>query len=206
MNDFKQKAEVVEKYARIFLEKNSRINLISKNDEKFFIEKHISDSLAIGKFFKTHKIKKGEKLLDMGTGGGLPAVPIAIFYDELNVFAIDAASKKINVLEEIKQELGLKNLFPIWGRVENLPLQKAEKFDYIVTRALAPMDKILKYAIPNLKQGGYFIAYKSKKVFDEIKEAEKTLKKYNLKISEIIEYELKSEEIYQRSLVIVKKQ
>lgn len=205
MDNFGEKTDVIKKYARIFLEKNSRLNLISKNDEKVFLEKHVSDSLAIDKFFQKYKIKKGQKLLDMGTGGGLPSVPIAIFYEELEVFAIDSISKKINAVEEIKTELGLKNLFPIWGRVENLSSQGFEKFDYVVTRALAPMEKILKYAIPNLKQGGYFIAYKSKKALDELKEAQNFLKKYNLKVVEIIDYELKLEEIYQRSLIVVKK-
>ncbi len=206
MNEFGENTAIIEKYARIFLEKNSRLNLISKNDEKVFLEKHVSDSLAIDKFFKKHKIKKGEKLLDMGTGGGLPSVPIAIFYRDLEVFAIDSISKKINAVEEIKKELGLENLYPIWGRVENLPLQRVEKFDYVVTRALAPLDKILKYANPNLKTGGYFIAYKSKKALDEIKDAQKILKKYNLKLVEIIEYELKIDEIYHRSLIVVKKE
>ncbi|HNW25314.1 MAG TPA: 16S rRNA (guanine(527)-N(7))-methyltransferase RsmG [Candidatus Gastranaerophilaceae bacterium] len=204
MNDFGEKTAIIEKYARIFLEKNSRLNLISKNDEKVFLKKHVSDSLAIDKFFQKHKIKKGQKLLDMGTGGGLPAVPIAIFYPVLEVFAIDSISKKINAVEEIKKELELENLYPIWGRVENLPAQNPEKFDYVVTRALAPLDKILKYAIPNLKTGGYFIAYKSKRALDEIKEAQKTLKKYNLKVVEIIEYELKSEQTYQRNLIVIK--
>ena len=146
------------------------------------------------------------RLLDIGTGGGFPSVPIAIFYDNINVFAIDSIRKKISVIEEMKADLELKNLFPVCGRVENLQFGNNPKaYDYITTRAVAPMDKILKYAMPNLKRGGYFIAYKSKKALEELKEAEKTLKLLGAKIEDIIEYTLPMEEVFERNLVIVKK-
>ncbi len=75
-----------ESYEKIFLEQNSHLNLISKNDEKFLYEKHICDSLAIGEFFKRYIMP--ETLLDIGTGGGFPAVPLAIAYPKMQVFRI----------------------------------------------------------------------------------------------------------------------
>lgn len=192
------KTELFNKYERIFLEKNSHTNLISKNDEKLLFEKHIFDSLAIGKFFKNRQSESLRKLIDIGTGGGFPSIPIALFYDNINVFAIDSIRKKINIIEEIKTELGLKNLFPICDRVEN----HKEKYDYITTRAVAPLEVILKYAIPNLKVGGHFIAYKSKKALDELKNAEKTIKLLGVKMVDIIEYTLPLEEVYERNLII----
>jgi len=235
-----EKIELFIKYEKTFLEKNSKVNLISKNDEKFLFEKHVFDSLAIhkflGKWMRTQENAeslnpltlalshggRGERsensstvqpfnsspvrLLDIGTGGGFPSVPIAIFYDNINVFAIDSIRKKISVIEEMKADLELKNLFPVCGRVENLQFGNNPKaYDYITTRAVAPMDKILKYAMPNLKRGGYFIAYKSKKALEELKEAEKTLKLLGAKIEDIIEYTLPMEEVFERNLVIVKK-
>lgn len=194
----KNKAELFEKYARIFLEKNSRLNLISKNDEKFLFEKHIFDSLAINLFLKP---QDGQNLLDIGTGGGFPAVPASILYDNLNVFAIDSIRKKIKAIEEIKEELKSVNLFPICDRVENIK----EQFDYVTTRAVASLDIALKYAIPHLKNGGYFIAYKSKKATDEIKEAQKTIKSLRVKLIDIMEYTLPLEENYERNLIIFKK-
>lgn len=191
------KIKTFEKYIKIFLEKNSKTNLISKNDEKFLFEKHIFDSLAINLFLKNQDLK-GKALLDIGTGGGFPSVPISICYEDLNVFAIDSIRKKINLIDEIKNELNLKNLTSICDRVENC----TQKFDFITTRAVAPIDKILKYAIPCLKKGGFFIAYKSKRAAEEIKEAKQTMKKFNIKIVDTIEYVLPLEEKYERNLII----
>lgn len=192
------KAEVFDNYARIFLEKNSCLNLISKNDEKFLFEKHIFDSLAINLFIKP---QDGQFLLDIGTGGGFPAVPIAILYDNINVYAVDSIKKKIKAIEEIKNELGLKNLFPICDRVANI----TQKFDYITTRAVASLDVTLKYAIPHLKKGGHFIAYKSKKTTDELKDAEKIIKLLGIKLINTINYDLPLEENYERNLLVFKR-
>lgn len=192
------KALIFDKYARIFLEKNSSINLVSKNDENFLFEKHIFDSLAISKFLNP---KQGETLLDIGTGGGFPAIPLAILYENLDIYPLDSIRKKIAVIEEMKSELSLKNLHPICDRVENIE----QKFDYVTSRAVSSLDKILKLAFPKLKKGGYFIAYKSKNAPEELKEAEKTIKRLKVKVLDIIEYTLPIEEVFQRNLVIFQK-
>lgn len=193
-----EKLKKFEEYERFFISKNSQINLISKNDEKLLFEKHIFDSLAINKFLKP---KDGETILDIGTGGGFPSVPIAILYDNLNVYAIDSIRKKIKVIEEIKTELKLDNLHPICDRVENLN----QKFDYVTTRAVASLDKILKYAIPRLKLNGKFIAFKSQKIDEEMSEAQKTIKNLRVKVSNIIEYSLPLEASFKRYLIIFEK-
>lgn len=199
-------AEIFSEYEKIFLEKNSYTNLISKNDEKFLFEKHIFDSLALNKFFKKIPHNNPENLLDFGTGGGFPAVPLSILYRDINVFAVDSIKKKIKIIEELKNELKLGNLFPICDRVENLKSKNnLANFEYATSRAVAPMDLILKYAMPNLKSGGYFIAYKSKKALEEINEAEKTLKRLGGEVVDIIEYTLPLDEVYERNLIVVKK-
>jgi len=204
------KAKIFSEYEKLFLEKNAFVNLISKNDEKFLFEKHIFDSLAIAKKLGNPASQplnsSPTQLLDIGTGGGFPSVPVAIFYDNIEVYAIDSIRKKINVIESLKADLDLKNLFPICERVEKLPLETTPKeYDYITSRAVAPMDMILKYAFPHLKKGGLFIAYKSKKALDELKDAEKTLKRLGGKIVEIIEYTLPLEEVFERNLIVIKK-
>lgn len=194
----KTQMEIFDNYARIFLEKNSRINLISKNDEEFLFEKHIFDSLAINLFLKP---QDGQNLLDIGTGGGFPAIPIAILYENLNVYPLDSIRKKIKVIEEIKNGINLENLFPICDRVENI----TQKFDYITTRAVAKLDTVLKYATVHLKKDGYLIAYKSKKASDELKDAEKTIKSLKIKLVDIIEYVLPLKEKYERNLIIFRR-
>ncbi len=201
-----EKIEIFKNYMELFLDKNSHTNLISKNDANLLFEKHIFDSLAINKFLQDKLGKNLERLLDIGTGGGFPSVPVAILYENINVFALDSIKKKISIIEELKNELGLKNLFPICDRAENLQLKSNRKvFDYVTSRAVAPLDKILKYAIPNLKSGGYFIAYKSKKALDEIKDADRTVKLLGVKMLDIIEYTLPLEEVYERNLIIFQK-
>ena len=201
-----EKIALFKKYTELFLEKNTHTNLISKNDAKLLFEKHIFDSLAIHKFFKAKEIKEGAGLLDIGTGGGFPSIPLAILYNELNVYPLDSITKKINIIEELKTELDLKNLFPKCERAENLQLNRnAKKYDYVTTRAVATIESIIKYAFVNLKPGGLFIAYKSKKAMAELKEAEKTMKRLGIKVVEIIEYTLPMEELYERNLIIFKK-
>lgn len=187
-------------YIKVFLEQNAKLNLISKNDEKFLWEKHIFDSLSIEKFFEKYG-NNLKTLLDFGTGGGFPSVPVALAYPELPVTALDSIGKKINAVTEIKEALHIDNLTTVCSRVENFD----GKFDIVTTRAVASLDKIIHYAIPKLKNDGYFVAYKSIKAAEEIKEAQKSLQKFKAKVIDIIEYELPLEQNHTRNLVIIKK-
>ena len=187
-----------EKYIKAFLNQNSKLNLISKNDEKFLWEKHIWDSLAITQIFADKRLD-GLRLLDIGTGGGFPAVPIALRYPQLEVYALDSTRKKINAIENIKLDLGINNLHTICDRAERL----TEKFDIITSRAVAPLKVIAGYALPLLKKDGYFVAYKSKKAQAEIEEAKWILRKYHAKILAIKEYELPLEEVHTRNLIVI---
>lgn len=200
-----KKIELFEKYEDLFRKKNAHTNLISKNDEKLLFEKHIFDSFAIHKFFKSKKNEEMKNLLDIGTGGGFPSVPLAILYDDINVFALDSIRKKINLIEEIKTELNLKNLHTICDRAENLQIKGSKKYDLVTSRAVAQIEVIIKYAYVNLKNNGYFIAYKSKKAMNELKDAEKTIKRLGMKIVDIIEYTLPLDEIYERNLIVFHK-
>lgn len=194
--------QLFQKYMEIFLEQNAKLNLISKNDEKFLWEKHICDSVSIDCFFEKYNINpSGKTLLDFGTGGGFPSVPIAIKYPELKVTALDSIRKKINAIDEMKSILDIKNLITVCDRVENIDL----KFDIVTSRAVASMEKLIPYAIPRLKKDGYFIAFKSVKVKEEISEAEKILKRYDAKVTDIIEYDLPLVDNHTRNLVIIRK-
>lgn len=188
------------KYIEVFMQQNSMLNLISKNDEKLLWEKHIFDSLAIEKVFE--KYPKGKTMLDIGTGGGFPSVPVAIAYPDIEVFALDSIRKKINAIENIKSELDIKNLHPVCERAENVK----EKFDIITSRAVAPLKVISGYAAPLLENDGIFVAYKSKRIDDEINDAKSVLKKYRLAVVDIIEYKLPLEDNFIRNLTVIKRQ
>ena len=188
-----------EEYKKVFLEENSKHNLISKNEEKFLWEKHYFDSISIGMFLEKYNIKN-PCILDIGCGGGFPCVPVAIEFPEVNIVGIDSIRKKINSVETMRDKLGLKNLKLICDRVENL---KEQKFDIIISRAVADLGKLADYALPLLKKDGYFVAYKSKKALEEIEGAKTVLEKYNAKVIDILEYQLPMEEVYERNLVVI---
>lgn len=190
-----------EEYMKIFLEENSKVNLISKNDEKYLWEKHVFDSLAMENFFEKFDTSKIKTILDIGTGGGFPSIPIAITYPHLKVTALDSIAKKIRAVQTIKDKLNIENLEPICTRVENLDA----KFDMVTSRAVSSLKNICEYALPKLKKGGYFVAYKSRKTPQEIEEANSILKKYNSKIVDIIEYSLPLEENHERNLIVILK-
>ena len=156
-----------EKYSELFIEENHKVNLVSKNDEKFLWEKHICDSLSLGKFFDKYKVP--ETLLDIGTGGGFPSVPIAMGYPQIKITAIDSIGKKIRAVQNLKEKLNLNNLTLICDRVENI----SAEFDVVTSRAVASLDKICSYALPKTKNNGYFVAFKSQKAQEEITSAQK---------------------------------
>ncbi len=183
---------------------NSHTNLVSRHDEQFLFEKHIYDSLAINLFFKKYGLEKF-RMLDIGTGGGFPAVPVAIFYDSCSILAIDSISKKIGFVEMVQKLLGLENLTPASKRAEDLLFSDKESFDVATSRAVAQLNTLLEYSVPYLKVGGYFVAYKAQTADVEIENAQNALKTLNAKVVDVIEYSLPNLEDHTRKLIIVKK-
>ncbi len=194
---------ILKKFENLFLQYNKTINLISKNDEQYFFEKHIYDSLSINLFIKDKQQIK--KIMDIGTGGGFPAVPISICFPDIEITAVDSINKKINVIKTFAQELQLKNLTLTDSRAEDLPENLKNSFDMVTSRAMAQLREILEYSIPFVKTGGYFIAYKSLKADEELINAQNALKVLNTKLIQKIEYEIPVEENPKRVLLIFKK-
>ena len=190
-----------DKYIKTFLEENSKINLMSKNDEKLIFEKHIYDSLSI-KFLFDKLDMLPKTILDIGTGGGFPSIPIALEYPKIEVTGIDSIQKKINAISNIAKKLGIKNIEFIRDRVENI---KDKKYDMITSRAVAQASLLIEYAYPLLKKDGYLVLYKSKNIDEEIEKAKPLIRKLQMKISDIIEYSLPLEENYNRCLLVLQK-
>ncbi len=200
----KEQEELFRTYISLFLDYNKKVNLISNNDEAVLFEKHIYDSLSMNLFLKKYEIKKA-KIMDIGTGGGFPSLPLSLFSNELKITAVDSIKKKINFIEKTSKELNLKNIIPICSRVEDLQETLKNSFDIVTTRAMADLREILEYAIPYVKTGGYFIAYKSLKAEEELENAKNALKILNTTLIEKIEYTLPVENNNRRVLLIFKK-
>ena len=194
----------LENFVKVFNIYNSHTNLVSKKDEEHFFVKHIYDSLAINLFLQKYGFEKF-KMLDIGTGGGFPAIPISIFYDECDILAIDSIAKKIGFVELAKKELMLEHLVPACRRAEELKYTDKGSFDIAVSRAVAPLRVLLEYSVPYLKIGGYFVAYKSLSADRELEEAQNALATLRAEFVEKIDYKLPGLEGYSRQLVIIKK-
>ena len=111
---------------------NSQINVISRKDIDLLYERHILHSLGIAKVLS---FKPGQNILDVGTGGGFPGIPLAILYPETNFLLVDSIGKKIKVVNEVATAIGLTNLKGIHSRAE----QVGQKFDFIVSRAVTQL-------------------------------------------------------------------
>ena len=127
-----------EKLEQLYTEWNEKINVISRKDMDGLYEKHILHSLGIAKVMP---FADGTKVLDVGTGGGFPGIPLAILFPEVSFTLIDSIGKKIKVVEAVSEGLGLKNVTAVHGRVEKLK----EKFHFVVSRAVTQMPEFLRW-------------------------------------------------------------
>lgn len=131
IKQFSQLAELYEYW-------NAQINVISRKDIDALYLKHVLHSLGIA---KVQAFQPGSKILDVGTGGGFPGIPLAILYPESEFLLIDSIGKKIKVVEAVAEAIGLKNLKAVHGRAEKVE----GEFDFIVSRAVTNMDDFVKW-------------------------------------------------------------
>ncbi len=125
---------------------NSKINVISRKDIDSLYEKHVLHSLSIATL---DRFKPGASILDIGTGGGFPGIPLAIFYPEVTFHLADSIGKKIKVVEEVATALALKNVTTQHIRVEEI---KNRKFDFTMSRAVAPLKDLWNWSKPLLRK------------------------------------------------------
>lgn len=131
----------------LYKEWNEKINVISRKDIDALYEKHVLHSLAIAVLCT---FDKGAQVVDIGTGGGFPGIPLAIFFPEVQFTLVDSIGKKIKVVQEVAAAIGLKNVTAIHGRVEEI---KGKTFDYAVSRAVAPLGDLWKWISPLIRLG-----------------------------------------------------
>jgi 16S rRNA (guanine527-N7)-methyltransferase len=131
----------------LYTEWNEKINVISRKDMDNFYEHHVLHSLAIATQFE---FADGTEIMDLGCGGGLPGIPLAIFFPNVNFLMADSINKKLKVVSEVSNAIGLKNITVRHTRAEDI---KDKKFDVVVSRAVAPLKDLWWWSKPLLKKG-----------------------------------------------------
>ena len=168
-------ADTLERFTDLTLDWNEKINLTAIRDRDEFIRKNVMDSLTL---LGDPSLENASRVLDLGTGGGFPGMPLAIVCPDKQFVLMDSVGKKLKAVEAVASELGLTNVAVIHARAEDAarePLFR-ESFDLVTSRAVAAMPVLSEYCIPFLKVGAFFAAYKTEASADEINSAARAVK------------------------------
>lgn len=188
-------------YARNLVEWNEKINLTAITEPDEIVIKHFVDSLTI---FSAVDIPQKAKIIDVGTGAGFPGIPMLIARPDLDITLMDSTNKRLNVIRDILDKIGLKANV-VHSRAEEAgksPVYR-EKYDFSTARAVSNLRDLSEYCIPFVKVGGAFLSMKGAKADSEIEEAAKAIKTLGGKVEDKKTFEL--EDTGERTIVIIKK-
>ncbi|KMQ51830.1 rRNA small subunit 7-methylguanosine (m7G) methyltransferase GidB [Chitinispirillum alkaliphilum] len=183
--ELEQREQILE-YICLLLKWNDDAGLVSKNDEESLFLRHFCDSLQPLLLFG---FKKNALVLDIGSGGGFPSIPIRIFRPDLSFVLAESNRKKASFLNEVKKSLELDNLEVFNGKVERYNTEE-KKFDYVISRGFGSLQKFSQLAKPMVKPDGHMYTFKTKKFTSELDFITNNKETDGIKIREIAEYDL----------------
>ena len=189
------------KYMNLLIECNEKINLTAIIEPNEIILKHFIDSITILK-----DIKDGSIVVDVGTGAGFPGIPLSIMNPTLKITLVDSLNKRLIFLQEVINELDLKNVELVHARAEEFGRNKKyrEKFDVATSRAVANLATLSEYLLPLVKINGKAISMKAGNASQEIEDAKKAIKTLGGNINNIEEFKLPQSDIG-RTIIIIDK-
>lgn len=191
-------------YYELLIHWNSMVNLTAITQMEEVVTKHFVDSLSLKKIIVDID-QKPYKLIDVGTGAGFPGIPLKIVFPELQITLLDSLNKRVKFLNEVIENLQLKEITSIHGRAEDLGRDNVsrETYDLCVSRAVANLATLSEYCMPFVKTGGYFVPYKSGKLEEELENGRGAVKKLSGEIEDIVTFTLPNAD--ERSLVKIRK-
>lgn len=198
-----------EKYYELLIEKNKVMNLTAITDKEDVIVKHFIDSIALIPYLKDKGININNKLkiIDIGTGAGFPGLPLKIMMPDVKFTLLDSLNKRVSFLNEVIDELKLKDIEALHGRAEDYASDNKyrEKYDICVSRAVANLSTLSEYCIPFVKEDGFFISYKAGESEEEINNSKNAIKILGGKINKVEEFVLPGTDV-SRVFVFIRKQ
>lgn len=198
-----------EKYYELLIEKNKVMNLTAITDKEDVIVKHFIDSIALIPYLldKGININNKLKIIDIGTGAGFPGLPLKIMMPDVKFTLLDSLNKRVSFLNEVIDELKLKDIEALHGRAEDYASDSKyrEKYDICVSRAVANLSTLSEYCIPFVKEDGFFISYKAGESEEEINNSKNAIKILGGKINKVEEFVLPGTDV-SRVFVFIRKQ
>lgn len=195
----KEQLDKLEKYYTLLIEYNKVMNLTGITDKKEVYLKHFYDSLTISKIIN---LNDEISLCDLGSGAGFPGIVLKIFYPNLEITLVDSLNKRVNFLNIVINELGLKGIKAIHTRIEDYAKENPEKFDVVTARAVAPLNILLELGINLVKEKKYFISMKGN--IENEPNFKNAMDKLNCKLEQIMEFKLPIENSNRTLLKIFK--
>lgn len=190
-------------YYEMLVEWNGFMNLTAITEYDEVMKKHFIDSLSL---IKAYDLSQEKKVIDIGTGAGFPGLVLKIAFPQLEITLLDSLNKRIQFLDAVIQNLSLTGVETVHGRAEDFakPEKLRECFDLAVSRAVSNLSTLSEYCLPFVKQGGYFISYKSEKISEETEAAKNAITLLGGKIRKQVDFTLPDSDIYRNFLLIEK--
>ena len=199
-----EKTSKILSYIDMVLERNEHINLTAVRDRDEAVIKHAADSLVITDL---PEYEKAERVIDIGTGAGFPGALLAIVSPEKDFVLLDSTLKRLRVIDEFAEALGLSNITTVHARAEEIAKKPgySEAFDLCVSRAVADLEKLSGWCLPFVKKGGAFVSYKGENYADEIERAKKAIARNKAHIDRVVEYDASPAAISGHVLIVISK-
>ncbi len=198
-----EQVEKLEVFKELMLEWNEKINLTSITEPEEVDIKHFLDSATC---LATGYIKAGDNIIDVGTGAGFPGIPIKILNEKVSITLLDSLNKRIKYLEDVVSKTELKEVTLLHSRAEDAGISKQhrERYNIVLSRAVAAMNVLCEYCLPFVKVGGYFVCQKGPSYKEELDNADAAIKTLGGRLKEVKSYKLPYSDITHYIIIIEK--